>query len=218
MEQFARLDGGFPGGAKPVIYATGPARFDGGSLKGGVWASDDGGGTWRDAAGAFAPSGAASGRAPSFSAIACCLADPKAVYVSYNGVDLGPGAAQSTVGVAEDTDGGKSSGTSPFADREGASPDVHDFWVSPFFGPDWGSNPIDLTVGPRDANLAYGTDYGRSMRSDRRPVNLGLGLLEAGSRRPGHDARPRRDHLLRRPLRPVRFEARSSSPTPTSAL
>ena len=51
----------------------------------------------------------------------------------------------------------------------------------------------------------------------RRRQGLGAGQLRAPGRRPLDDPRPRRHHDLRRPLRPVRREARSSSPTPTSA-
>jgi len=47
-----------------------------------------------------------------------------------------------------------------------AAKNVHDDWITGRFGPDWAENPLALTVAQQDANLAYGTDLGRTMRTD----------------------------------------------------
>jgi photosystem II stability/assembly factor-like uncharacterized protein len=46
-----------------------------------------------------------------------------------------------------------------------AAKNVNDAWITERFGPGWGENPLDLTVAQQDANLAYGTDLGRTMRT-----------------------------------------------------
>ena len=46
-----------------------------------------------------------------------------------------------------------------------AAKNVNDAWITERFGPAWGENPLTLTVAQQDANLAYGTDLGRTMRT-----------------------------------------------------
>jgi photosystem II stability/assembly factor-like uncharacterized protein len=46
-----------------------------------------------------------------------------------------------------------------------AAKNVNDAWITERFGPTWGENPLSLTVAQQDANLAYGTDLGRTMRT-----------------------------------------------------
>ena len=45
------------------------------------------------------------------------------------------------------------------------APNLHDAWLAEQFGPDWGGNPLALGVAQQDPNLAYGTDYGRTMQT-----------------------------------------------------
>src|SRR6266705_410253 len=49
------------------------------------------------------------------------------------------------------------------AAKSGAN--VHDAWITERFGTDWGENPLALTVADQDANVSYGTDLGRTMRT-----------------------------------------------------
>jgi photosystem II stability/assembly factor-like uncharacterized protein len=42
---------------------------------------------------------------------------------------------------------------------------VHDAWVNPRFGIDWGENPLEIGVSDHDPNLAYATDLGRTMKT-----------------------------------------------------
>ncbi len=46
-----------------------------------------------------------------------------------------------------------------------AAKNVNDAWITERFGPGWGENPLNLTVAEQDANLCYGTDLGRTMRT-----------------------------------------------------
>ena len=46
-----------------------------------------------------------------------------------------------------------------------AAKNVKDDWITERFGPIWGENPLALTVAQQDANLAYATDLGRTMRT-----------------------------------------------------
>jgi photosystem II stability/assembly factor-like uncharacterized protein len=51
--------------------------------------------------------------------------------------------------------------------KEGNTPakNVHDAWISERFGPGWAENPLELRVADQDPNLAYGTDFGRTMQT-----------------------------------------------------
>src|SRR2546429_7892753 len=42
---------------------------------------------------------------------------------------------------------------------------IHDAWITERFGSDWGENPLALVVAEQDANISYGADLGRAMRT-----------------------------------------------------
>ena len=52
-----------------------------------------------------------------------------------------------------------------FGRISGPATNVHDDWITGRFGVTWGENPLNMTVADQDANLAYGTDLGRTMRT-----------------------------------------------------
>jgi photosystem II stability/assembly factor-like uncharacterized protein len=122
-----------------------------------AFASDDQGTTWRRAS-----LGQGGGK---MRAIATSLDNPDTAYVSYK--DLEEGGIK-WLGVAKTTDAGRNwlpiwkedsnSGAKPGAN-------VHDAWITQRFGSDWGENPLALVVAQQDANISYGTDLGRTMRT-----------------------------------------------------
>jgi photosystem II stability/assembly factor-like uncharacterized protein len=134
----------FGSGAHPMIYAASEQ---------GIYVSNDAGVNWRkrDLPGAGAK----------VRAIATSLHHPETAYVSYDHLKAD---GESWMGVAKTTNYGtawklvwKESGV--------AAKNVHDAWITERFGPTWGENPLSLTVAQQDANLAYSTDLGRTMRT-----------------------------------------------------
>jgi photosystem II stability/assembly factor-like uncharacterized protein len=135
---------GFASGALPTIYAT--------SEKG-IFISHDGGANWhnRDL----------PGDGGKVRAIATSLGHPETVYVSYDHLTLD---GKSWMGVAKST----SSGTDwqlVWKESGVAAKNVNDNWITERFGPAWAENPLSLTVAAQDANLVYGTDLGRTLRT-----------------------------------------------------
>jgi len=51
--------------------------------------------------------------------------------------------------------------------KESSQPaaNIHEAWMSPFFGPGNPDSPIDLAVSENDPNLVYTTDFGRVLRT-----------------------------------------------------
>jgi photosystem II stability/assembly factor-like uncharacterized protein len=68
------------------------------------------------------------------------------------------------MGVARTRDGGITWALVWQEDKT-VAPNLHDAWLAEQFGPDWGGNPLGLGVAEQDPNLAYGTDYGRTMQT-----------------------------------------------------
>jgi photosystem II stability/assembly factor-like uncharacterized protein len=51
-------------------------------------------------------------------------------------------------------------------EADSAAKNIHDAWITERFGPGWGENTLAMTVADKDPNLAYGTDLGRTMRTN----------------------------------------------------
>jgi len=135
---------GFGSGAQPTIYATSEQ---------GTFVSTDGGATWRKCD--------LPGMGSKVRAIATSLHNPETAYVSYDHLALD---GKSWMGVAKTTNYG-GDWQLVWQESEVAAKNVHDAWITERFGPGWGENPLNLTVAEQDANLAYGTDLGRAMRT-----------------------------------------------------
>lgn len=145
---FTDISAGFTPDGKPVIYVVGDES---------AFVSDDEGKNWRRVS--LGPSGA------KMRAIATSVRNPGTAYVSYR--DLEEDGIK-WLGVAKTNDAGR---TWQLVWKEDSSPsgkpgaNIHDAWITERFGPDWGENPLVLTVAEQDANLSYATDLGRTMRS-----------------------------------------------------
>jgi photosystem II stability/assembly factor-like uncharacterized protein len=145
---FTDVSLGFRNDGNPLLYVIGDES---------AFASDDEGRTWRKAK--LGPGGAKT------RAIATSLHNPETAYVSYR--DLQAGGTK-WLGVAKTTDAGRHWQLVWKEDSNpGAEParNIHDAWITARFGSDWGENPLALAVAEQDANVSYGTDLGRTMRT-----------------------------------------------------
>jgi hypothetical protein len=135
---------GFASGAAPTVYATSEQ---------GLFVSTDGAATWNKRA--------LPGTDSKVRAIATSLNHPETAYVSYDHLALD---GKSWIGVAKTTNSG-AEWQLVWKESETAAPNIHDAWITERFGPGWGENPLNLAVADQDANLAYGTDLGRTMQT-----------------------------------------------------
>lgn len=152
--EFSASSMGFDHDFKPVIYAT---------AHDGLYASRDAGASWQKLT---LPGSEARVRA-----VATSLHHPETAYVSYNHLiesghwlDSLMGHPPRWLGVAKTADGGKS-WQLVWKESDKSAANVHDAWISERFGPGWAENPLDMTASDNDANLVYGTDFGRTMQS-----------------------------------------------------
>jgi len=166
VEKVADISVGFRTDSRPVIYVAGD-EF--------AFSSDDEGAIWRKVG--LGPGGG------KMRAIATSLRNPDTAYVSYRELEEG---GIKWLGVAKTIDAGRTWRTvwkedSSPAGKPGAN--IHDAWITERFGPDWGENPLVLTVAEQDANLAYATDLGRTMRT----TDGGANWVAVYSRRSGEN-------------------------------
>src|SRR5712664_1782290 len=147
-ETLTDISAGFRKDGKLLLYIIGDES---------EFASDDEGATWRKAS-----LGQSGGK---MRAIATSLHNPDTAYVSYR--DLQEGGIK-WLGVAKTTDAGRNWKLVWKEDSNPAAkpaPNIHDAWITEQFGSDWGENPLALAVAEQDANISYGTDLGRTMRT-----------------------------------------------------
>ena len=142
---FNDISAGFGKSGPPVVYAT--------SRRGGYFSSD-GGATWQKIV--------LPGTGAEVRAVATSLHNPTTAYVSYGGLQLD---GKTWIGVAKTSDSGKT-WSLVWKDSATSAPNVHDAWIDDRFGPGWGENPLTLGVADQDPNICYGTDLGRTMRTN----------------------------------------------------
>jgi len=135
---------GFGSATQPIIYAT---------TEQGISISSDGGENWRKSD--------LPGIGAKVRAIATSLLHPEIAYVSYDHLALD---GKKWSGVAKTSNSG-GEWKLVWKEDQSAAKNVHDAWITERFGPGWGENPLAMTVAEQDANLAYGTDLGRTMRT-----------------------------------------------------
>jgi photosystem II stability/assembly factor-like uncharacterized protein len=132
----------------PFIYATTDNT---------IFISADGGSSWQKSE--------LPGSGARLRAIAASPNHPGTAYVSYSGLKqgwFGRGAAY--FGVARTNDRGKN-WELVWKESDQHASNIHDGWVSEFFGPDYGGNALGLAVAASNIQIVYATDQGRIMRS-----------------------------------------------------
>ena len=139
---FNDLSAGFSEAQGIVIYASSDT---------GIFVSRDGGASWK--ASPLPGSGAR------VRAIATSLKHPESAYASYSHLQLD---GTTWMGVARTRDGG-SNWTLVWKEDKTPAPNVHDAWIAPQLGVDWGENPLGIGVADQNPDLAYGTDFGRTL-------------------------------------------------------
>jgi photosystem II stability/assembly factor-like uncharacterized protein len=166
VKTFTDVSAGFRKDGRALIYVIGDES---------AFASDDEGATWQKAS-----LGQGGGK---MRAISTSLHNPDTAYVSYRGLEQN---GIKWLGVAKTTDAGRR--WQPIW-KESSNPaakpatNIHDAWITERFGSDWGENPLALAVAEQDANISYGTDLGRTMRT----TNGGASWSAVYSRRSGEN-------------------------------
>ncbi|MBV9269446.1 MAG: hypothetical protein JO061_24975, partial [Acidobacteriaceae bacterium] len=118
-----------------------------------IFVSQDGGATW--------VSRQLPGAGATLQAVASSLHHASVAYVSYEGLALD---GQKWMGVAKTSDCGQS-WTLVWKETQTPAPNIHDAWITPTFGTDWGGVPLMLGVADQDGAICYATDLGRTMRT-----------------------------------------------------
>ncbi len=145
---FTDSSAGFSAEGKVFLYVIGDES---------AFVSDDEGASWKKVS--------LAGAGEKIRAVATSLHHPETAYVSYRQLQQD---GVKWMGVAKTTDAGN---TWKLVWKEDSNksakpaPNVHDAWITERFGSDWGENPLALGVADQDANLSYGTDLGRTMRT-----------------------------------------------------
>ena len=138
------ISAAWPASGAPTFYATSANK---------IFISSDGGAKWRES------------ELPGFQGKAQTIAaspnHPEIAYVSYSGLRA---PVSQSIGVAKTVDGGRH-WELVWQDSRESGPNVNDAWLSARFNPGWAGNPLYLGVAPGDPNIAYGTDFGRTMRT-----------------------------------------------------
>ncbi|HJU10223.1 MAG TPA: hypothetical protein VJ728_05070, partial [Candidatus Binataceae bacterium] len=145
---------GFANDGKPTFYAASPK---------GLFISNDGGANWIE--------DKLPGSGARVRAVGTSLHNPEVAYASYSQLVEGNeilnklrGEGEKWFGVAKTVDGGKN-WQLVWKESSKAAANVHDAWITERLGPGWAENPLEIGVADQDPNLAYGTDFGRTMKT-----------------------------------------------------
>jgi photosystem II stability/assembly factor-like uncharacterized protein len=149
---------------KPVIYVILEHRYEGSrpNVSGGLLRSNDGGYSWSPADIPMVANAFDIWKLPNYSAVEVADNNPDRVYLSYSGLRQSRGGPN-YFGLAKSVDGG-ATWTFPWKEAGRPASNISDAWVSRYFGPYWGENPIGIGVAA-SPGLVYTTDLGRTMRS-----------------------------------------------------
>ena len=133
----------------------------------GIFISEDGGKTWENRQDGILKYCVSEKKNVEFRSMATSAFNPATVYVSYNNFKIHPDTT--TFGMAKSEDYGKT-WTFPWKDktfRGGhiSSPNFTGDWMDIWSGPGWGENPFNIAVAPTNADICYGSDFGRTLKT-----------------------------------------------------
>jgi len=153
---------------KFIIYAiSGKGYFNSQGDKSGIFYTDDGGKTWENRQDGLVAFNMKDTMLPEWRAIATSALHPEVVYISYNNLKVHKDTT--CIGVAKSEDYGKTWKLvwKDVLTKAGNTPSVNFIsgWLNNRFGPTWGENPFSIGVSSANANVAYATDFGRTVRT-----------------------------------------------------
>lgn len=193
-EPLSGVSMGFDAGTGALlVYGTAPAREGDSGPDGGLYVSRDGGASWESAAPALSAALGEWTPRLRFPALAAAARKGDSLYVSFDGVGAGSGNGPGSggpwgnrsFGIVRSDDAGRSFRVVWKEPSRGEkSPDVDDGWISTWYGPGWGSTPFGLGVAPANPEIAYATDFGRTLRT----TDGGKIWKAAYTRKTGEDA------------------------------
>ena len=169
--KFNFFTGGYDAALKKyILYAiSGKGYFNTEDTQSGIYFSDNGGKTWVNRQDGLLSYCAPDRKSAEFRGLATSALNPGTLYVSYN--NLGIHADTTCIGVAKSVDFGKT-WTLPWQDKSARGgvnfpmPNYSGCWLNENFGIGWGENPFNLAVSAVDANVCYGTDFGRTIKTE----------------------------------------------------
>jgi photosystem II stability/assembly factor-like uncharacterized protein len=153
---------------KFIIYSiSGKSYFNDKGDQSGIYYSENGGENWENRESGLLSLAIPDAPIPEWRTIATSADHPNVVYVSYNNLKIH--ADTSCIGVARSEDYGKT-WTLSWKDliRKGGNKPSVNFksgWINDRFGPTWGENPFSIGVSPKNPNVCYATDFGRTVTS-----------------------------------------------------
>jgi photosystem II stability/assembly factor-like uncharacterized protein len=170
VQQFTQFTGGFDKEKNQfMLYAiSGESYFNPDVDLSGIYYSEDGGVSWENRQQGLLDFRTRDAGYPEWRTIATSALNPHVVYVSYN--NLKTHEDTTSLGVARSDDYGKT-WTLTWKDQltpkgNTVSSNYESGWINPRFGPTWGENPFSLGVSPADPNVCYGTDFGRTTKTE----------------------------------------------------
>ena len=169
--KFNFFTGGYDAASKKyILYAiSGKGYFNRDDTPSGIFFSDNGGKTWENRQEGLLNYCTSDRKSAEFRALATSALNPATLYVSYNSLAIH--ADTTCIGVAKSMDFGKT-WTLPWQDKMTSRggdipmPNYSGCWLNENFGSTWGENPFNLAVSPVDPNVCYGTDFGRTIKTE----------------------------------------------------
>ena len=172
--KFNFFSGGYDAGVKQyILYAiSGQSYFNRDDTQSGIFFSDNGGKSWENRQDGLLNYCMPDRKSAEFRGLAASANNPGTLYVSYNGLAIHADTVCN--GVAKSEDYGKT-WSLVWQDRmrkggtesDGVlSPNIVVDWMTHYFGPGWGENPFSLAVSAADANVCYGSDFGRTLKTE----------------------------------------------------
>jgi len=165
VERVLDADGGF-GSTGSSIYFLSPIRKVDEEVVGGIYRSTDLGESWEKVNGRLEESVLSDGRSPTFRSFAVCEGQPEVLYLSCGVYWVEEkGFPQRYSGILKTDDGGATwEWVLTVCGGQILTDNYRGGWLWRYLG--WFSSPSYLGVCPTDPDIVYGTDSGRTFKSE----------------------------------------------------